>query len=110
MGRFIKGDIVSVHFPFSDLTSVKKRPALILYSVPGSDYLLCQITSQSQDDPDCLELDPNDFSTGALHLISFIKPYRVFTAHENLIKNKIGSLKKVKLISVINKIIEILQR
>ena len=29
MGKFVKGDIVVTPFPFSDLTSNKKRPALI---------------------------------------------------------------------------------
>ncbi len=29
MGRFIKGDVVVLPFPFSDLTANKKRPALV---------------------------------------------------------------------------------
>jgi len=30
MARFIKGDVVVVPFPFSDLTQVKRRPALVV--------------------------------------------------------------------------------
>jgi hypothetical protein len=29
MGRFVKGDVVVIPFPFSDLTGNKRRPALI---------------------------------------------------------------------------------
>ena len=29
MGRFVKGDVVVVPFPFSDLSASKRRPALI---------------------------------------------------------------------------------
>jgi mRNA interferase MazF len=30
MGTFVKGDVIVVPFPFSDLTQVKRRPALVL--------------------------------------------------------------------------------
>ena len=48
MGRFVKGDVVVVPFPFSDLTWVKRRPALVLAELEGDDLILCQITSQSR--------------------------------------------------------------
>ena len=44
-----KGDIVIINFPFTDLTSTKKRPALIISNDvvnQTSDYLLVQITSK----------------------------------------------------------------
>lgn len=46
MGRFIKGDVVVIPFPFSDLTMSKRRPALVLAELSGDDLILCQITSQ----------------------------------------------------------------
>ena len=30
MGKFVKGDVIVVPFPFSDLTANKKRPAFVL--------------------------------------------------------------------------------
>ena len=30
MERFVKGDVVVVPFPFSDLSMVKRRPALVV--------------------------------------------------------------------------------
>ena len=43
MGRFMKGDVAVIPFPFSDLSDSKKRPALILAELDGDDIILCQI-------------------------------------------------------------------
>jgi len=34
MGAFVKGDVVVAPFPFSDLSSTKKRPALVVATQP----------------------------------------------------------------------------
>jgi hypothetical protein len=41
MGRFVKGNVVVVSFPFSDLSGSKRRPALVLADLDGDDILLC---------------------------------------------------------------------
>ena len=46
MEKFVKGDVVVVPFPFSDLTEAKRRPALVLAELDKDDRILCQITSQ----------------------------------------------------------------
>ena len=46
MARFVKGDVVVVPFPFSDLSQAKRRPALVISVLEGDDLILCQITSQ----------------------------------------------------------------
>jgi mRNA interferase MazF len=48
MGRFVKGDVVVIPFPYSDLSASKKRPALVLADLEGDDIILCQITSQNR--------------------------------------------------------------
>lgn len=50
MARFIKGDVVVLNFPFSDLTRTKRRPALVITALTGDDVILCQITSQVKFD------------------------------------------------------------
>lgn len=45
MAKFVKGDVVVVPFPFSDLTQAKRGPAFVLAELTGNDLILCQITS-----------------------------------------------------------------
>ena len=57
MGKFIKGEVVVVPFPFTDLSTAKRRPALVLAELQGDDVVLCQITSNSLRDTYALQLD-----------------------------------------------------
>jgi mRNA interferase MazF len=109
MGRFVKGDVVVVPFPFSDLSISKRRPALVLADLAGDDLILCQITSQSVRDTYAIELLDNDFNIGSLHKPSNIRPNRLFTADRHIILYKTGSLKHEKSEEVLDALIGILK-
>ena len=51
MGLLAAGQVVIVHFPFSDLSQSKLRPAVVLAEAGRGDWLLCQISSKSYGDP-----------------------------------------------------------
>ena len=107
MERFVKGDIVVVPFPFSDLSSTKKRPALIATVLEGDDLILCLITS-SRFDKYSIKLSNSHFNQGKLNVESHIRPNRLFTADKSLILYRIGTLKETKTTEVIAKIVSIL--
>ena len=107
MEKFVKGEIVVIPFPFSDLTSSKKRPALILADLEGDDLILCQITSEARFDKYSIELKDTDFKQGKLNVKSMIRPNRLFTADKSLINYKVGSLKDEKLKEVVDIMIKI---
>ncbi|MEW6616640.1 MAG: type II toxin-antitoxin system PemK/MazF family toxin [Thermodesulfobacteriota bacterium] len=109
MAKFVKGDIVVIPFPFSDLSQSKRRPALVLTVLQGNDLILCQITSKSVKDNYAIPVDQNDFASGSLNQESNIRPNRLFTADNQIVLYRIGNLKKIKLDQVINKIIEIIK-
>ncbi len=109
MAGFIKGDVVVVPFPFSDLTQAKRRPALVVTTLTGDDLILCQITSQTIADLYAISLRSSDFSEGGLNQASNIRPSRLFTADRAIILYKVGQLKAGKLNEVITKIVEIVQ-
>ena len=96
MEEFVRGDVVVVPFPFSDLSSVKKRPALVLFVLSGDDIVLCQVTSKDKGDKLAIELGIDDFLEGGLARASYIRPGRIFTVEKSIIQYKAGSIKKEK--------------
>ena len=107
MGRFVKGDVVVVPFPFSDLSQSKRRPALVLAELNGDDLILSQITSQNIYDSYSIKIENHDFSEGSLNRTSNIRPNKIFTADENIILYKVGHLNSERMNEVTNKIIKI---
>ncbi len=110
MARFVKGDIIVVPFPFSDLTQTKRRPALVISALEGNDLILCQITSQSVRDNYAILLDDKDFNTGSLKQSSNIRPNRIFTADNHIVLYRVGDLKLDKINEIIEKVIEIIRK
>ena len=108
MERFIKGDVVVIPFPFSDLTGAKRRPAFVVTDLPGDDIILCQITSAIKADPYVLPLSDSDFVSGSIPINSFIRPNKIFTADKNLILGIKGHLSETKITEVINTLISLL--
>lgn len=110
MAKFVKGDVVVVPFPFSDLTQAKRRPTIVIADLEGDDLILCQITSQAIKDKYAIPTNDNDFKTGSLKQPSNLRPNRIFTADSHIVLYKVGTLKPEKLNEVIEKIIEILRQ
>ena len=109
MARFVKGDVVVVPFPFSDLSRAKRRPALVLAAMQGGDFILCQITSRAVADGYAVALDETDFRSGSLRKPSNIRPNRLFTADGNLILYRAGQLAAEKTAEVVEALVAILK-
>jgi len=110
MEKLMKGDVVVIPFPFSDLTANKKRPALIAAALHGDDFILCQITSRRKKDNYAIALSNKEFAQGALSIPSMIRPNKLFTAEKSLIERKIGFLKKAKINSITENILRIFNK
>lgn len=93
MGAFAAGQVVVVHFPFSDLSGSKLRPAVVLAEAGRGDWLLCQVTSKNYGDPRAVSMDSKDFASGSLRILSFARPGKLFTAHTMLIAASVGQLR-----------------
>jgi mRNA interferase MazF len=109
MEGLVKGDIIVIPFPFSDLSSTKRRPALVIATLEGNDCILCQITSQFKKDPYAILLEEKDLETGTLKQTSNIRPNRLFTADQAIILYRIGHVKSDKMLHIIDSLIDILR-
>ena len=109
MGRFVKGDVVVIPFPFSDLSNSKRRPALVVTDLSGDDVIFCLITTQNRPDRYSISLLHSDFLNGSLQHASFIRPNRLFTGDARIIRRLAGTINQAKIDEVVNKIIEIIQ-
>ena len=107
MEEFVKGNVVVLPFPFSDLSKSKKRPALVVVNLEGNDTILCQITSEVRIDDYSIVLANSDFKQGSLNLTSLARPNRLFTANKSIILYKIGTLKESKIKEIEKEIVKI---
>ncbi len=110
MPVFVKGDVVVLPFPYSDLSQVKRRPALVVGLSSGGDIILCQITSKAVADGDAVPLSSDDFISGALSQPSNVRPNKLFTADSQTVLYRVGKVRQFLLDDVINRITEVLQR
>ena len=110
MARLVKGDVVVVPFPFSDLSRAKRRPVLVVAELEGDDLILCQITSQAVRDKYTVAIKDSDFETGTLKQESNARPNRIFTADRHIVLYQIGHLKPAKTKEIIDGIVEILHQ
>ncbi len=110
MERFVKGEVVVLPFPYTDLSSTKKRPALVIATLKGENIILAQITTAERKDEDLVSLKRKDFESGFLKHDSFIMPSIIFTAESSTVHYKAGKIKPNKIQEVEKKLVEVFTR
>lgn len=112
---FNQGDVVLVPFPFTDLSAVKQRPALILspkrLNKVRTDLIVAAISSQIPNviGEDEILLSEADQRTAGLPKTSIIKLGKIFTIHQGLIRKKLGGVPDSTLESILQKLMRSMQ-
>lgn len=110
---FKQREIVLVPFPFSDLSSSKRRPVLIIsnnyYNDKFPDVLVCVITSNLFQDEYSVVLDDSDLEVGILPERSIIKWHKLFTIEQTQILKRFSLISENKFREVRNEITELIQ-
>src|SRR5215471_225378 len=112
---FSQGDVVLVPFPFTDLSAVKQRPALVLspdrLNKVRTDVVVAAITSQIPEviGEDEVLLSDADQRTAGLPKASIIKLGKIFTIHQGLIRKKLGSLPDLALETILEKLAQLMR-
>ncbi len=91
------GDIILVPFPFTDQTTSKKRPAMVVssnaYNNDRPDIILMAVTSQMRHLGKTGEAEVVDWKEAGLIKPSLMKPI-LTTIEKNLVLKKLGQLSK----------------
>ncbi len=103
-----KFDIVLVDFPFSNLTTTKKRPALVIRSLEGENAVLCQITTKKRNIQKYEIYLPKESCKGNIRFDSYVYVDMIFTLHNSLIYGKIGKVNDQKINDLINQKLKII--
>jgi mRNA interferase MazF len=105
--RYKRGDIVLVPFPFTDLSSSKRRPALVIspdvFNDQTQDLVVAAITSQLTNEH-AVTIEPSDCVDGILPKTSVVKLAKVFTIHSTLVIKRICALQEEKLDAVLDEL------
>ncbi|HJY62928.1 MAG TPA: type II toxin-antitoxin system PemK/MazF family toxin [Ignavibacteria bacterium] len=106
-------EIVLVPFPYSDLSSSKRRPALIIsndeYNRNFNDVIVCVITSNLFKDEYSINLNSANLEYGILPEESVVKVHKLFTIDKSKIIKKFSIVNETyydRIIPLVNKIIK----
>ena len=100
---FLRGDVLLVPFPFSDLSTTKVRPAVAvsspLYHREEPDLILAAITSQISSASGTLDYVLQDWQSAGLRYPSALKPV-LFTLDPVRVIYQVGALSSQDLAEV----------
>lgn len=93
--RYKSGDVLLIHFPFTNFSKAKKRPVLVVKDENDlGDFICFQITSQKKQS-DILPILFSDYREKELKIISFVKYDKCFTLNTEIVDKKLTSLNDV---------------
>lgn len=124
MGRFGRGEVVVIPFPFVETAGgattggagSRRRPALVLAALAGDEMILCMITSEATFDDHAVALREQDFARGSLHpkrartlkQTSYVRPNRLLTVDENVVLRSVGQVADAMLTRVVERVTELI--
>ena len=91
----MKAKIVLIHFPFTDLSESKLRPALVIHESEHDvvvAFISSKIPGHLQDSDFLVSMDHPSFISTGLKVSSVIKFDKIATVSKDLIEGEIGEI------------------
>lgn len=99
-----QGDIVLIPIPFSDLTTQKRRPVLVLsnndYNQRYKDVIVAAITSNVAEREYQIIITNKDMAEGELKVTSAVRADKIYTLSQSIVVKKFGKLQPAVLLNV----------
>lgn len=102
MTTYNRGDVILVPFPFTDLTTRKQRPAVIVssnqYNQAGQDVIIAAITSGKK----VMDTDYalSNWQEAGLLSESIVKTGKIVTLHKALIRKGLGKVSSSDMLGI----------
>jgi mRNA interferase MazF len=89
-----RGDIVLVPVPFTDLSSTRRRPVIVIsndaYHRSGEDMIVVAMTSNPKVTPYSFVITNADLVLGSLNRPGTVRPDKVYTLSQKIIVKTFG--------------------
>jgi mRNA interferase MazF len=89
-----QGDIVLVPVPFTDLSSTRRRPVIVIsntaYQLATVDFVCVAVTSNLQGDAYSFDITTADLDDGTLKMTSRVRVDKVYTLAQSIIVARFG--------------------
>ncbi len=103
---FERGSLLLVPFPFSDLTTTKRRPVLALTPPDAhGDFIALAVTSKPQSDHG-MPLAAEHLVEGQLPLASWVRTDRIVTLNASLVVKAFGRVSESLLVAATGRLCE----
>jgi mRNA interferase MazF len=93
-----QGDILLIPIPFTDLSSSKRRPVLVIsnsdYNEKTEDIIVVAVTSNLEEKEYSVIFKNNNMSEGYLKMDSCIRADKIYTLSKTIVIKKFGAVKK----------------
>lgn len=96
-----------LEFPYADMKTYKKRPAVVVASGYLDTFIVCQIASQWLNNVPSEKIAQTDFVSGSLPITSYARPDKLFTIDKQLAGHSLGLLKPEKIEKIKSRISEL---
>ena len=93
-----QGEVVLIPIPFTDLTSSKRRPAIVIsnntFNKSTRDLVIVGMTTQPANNPWTFTLTPADMATGALNQSGQVRIDKVFNLAQAIVVKSFGMVRQ----------------
>ncbi len=106
-------DIILIPIPFTDLTSQKKRPAVIIsndsYNETHEDIVVVALTSNVEPRDFAVMLTSDELEEGALKVTSMIRADKIYTLNKSIVLKTFGRVKPDILSKIKDSLLKIIE-
>ncbi len=94
-----QGDILLIPIPFSDLSSQKRRPVIVIsndqYNTKTGDVVVVAMTSNPQVTDYSFSITSSDLVTGALNRPGRVRVDKIYTLSQTIVVKTFGQVNRV---------------